>query len=533
MIHFLFLFMAGLIIFLFGMVRLSNEMQQLFSARIRELIVFSVKRPIFGLVMGLVGTILFQSSSATTLLTVGLVSAGLIGFYNSLGIILGADIGTTITAQLVAWNVTAISPLVIFCGGILYLLAKDTWKMIGEVLLYFGFIFFGLHLIGEATVPLKESDLFINLFQESHSPFFGIGVGILCTGIVHASSIPIGILVMLGKQDIIAIENALPILLGANIGTTVTALMGSIAANINGKKTAFAHSMTKFISVLLVLPALSLFTILLKCLSSDVAQQIVWGHFIFNLFLAVIFMMFLKPFSAFVEKIIPGTEETLPLWPEFLDKRCLVKADDALLCVKKELIRQIMLSERMLRESLQMIPEFKESHKKRIMYIEMVVDNLQSEIVEYLWNISCGELSPATSKKLFAFSTIVYDIERIADRSLNLLELAESKHKRKAIFSEAARIELKEIGSLVMKNLIDAASLIEQSDGTKIKDVYSRHSNVFVTIRQAIENHLVRFYQKVCRAEAGPIFVDMLVNLERVSDHCRAIVERIEGLKEV
>lgn len=525
-----FLFMAGLIIFLFGMVRLSNKMQQLFSARIRELIVFSVRQPIFGLIMGLIGTILFQSSSATTLLTVGLVSAGLISFYHSLGIMLGADIGTTITAQLVAWNVTGLSPILIFCGGVLYLLTKETKKLIGEALLYFGFIFFGLYLMGEATVPLKQSNLFINLFQEPHTPFLGIGIGILCTAIVQASSIPIAILVMLGQQGIIGIENALPIVLGANIGTTVTALLGSIAANINGKKSAVAHFLTKCISALLVLPVLSLFTGLITYLSSDVAQQVVWGHFIFNLFLAVIFMIFLKPFSIFVEKIIPGTTETLPLWPEFLDKRCLTKADDALMCVKKELGRQIMLSERMLSESLTMIQKFTPSMKKRIMYIEMVVDNLQSEIVGYLWNISCGELSPATSKKLFAFSTIVYDIERIADRATNLVELAESKYKRQALFSEAAYTELTAIGGLVMQNLVDTASLLEQRDGKKIKDVYSRHSTVFVTIRQAVENHLVRFYQKVCRAEAGPIFVDMLVNLEHISDHCRSIVERIEGL---
>jgi phosphate:Na+ symporter len=166
------------------------------------------------------------------------------------------------------------------------------------------------------------------------------------------------------------------------------------------------------------------------------------------------------------------------------------------------------------------------------MYIELIVDNLQTEITEYLWNISCGELSPALSKKLFAFSSFTSDIERIGDHSTNLAELAESKHRRKAFFSEAAYEEFLDIGGLVSENLAEAASLIDHKDVTKIRSIFERERRVNVKIKNAVSKHLERFYEKVCRAEAGPIYIDMLVNLERVSDHCKLIAQLVDGFED-
>ena len=226
MIQYIFLFLAGLALFLLGMVKLSEQMQHVFSSRIREYIRISVRKPFYGLIMGLVTTIFFQSSSAATLLTMGLVSAGLVTFYNSLGIILGADIGTTLTIQLVVWKVTDIAPIFLIGGVGLYFIARDRLKTIGEALLYFGTIFYGLSLIGQASVPLKDSPAFTSYFLSAQHPMMGFLIGLVFTAIVHASAIPISMLVMLGMQGLILIDNALPIVIGANVGTTVTALMG-------------------------------------------------------------------------------------------------------------------------------------------------------------------------------------------------------------------------------------------------------------------------------------------------------------------
>jgi len=530
MINGLFLFITGLTLFLFGMIRLSSHMQGLFSGRIRSYIRLSVKKPVYGLLLGVFSTILFQSSSATTLLTVSIVSAGLISFFHSLGILLGADIGTTLTAQLVVWKATNISPVIVFLGGILFFVGKEKWKSIGEAVLYFGLIFYGLSLIGDATAPVKENALFVRFFQEAKNPFIGIGIGLVFTAIVQASAIPIGILIILGQQGLVSLEGALPIVLGANIGTTATAILGSIVTNINGKRSAVSHVLFKLVGVIVCLIFLPVFLRVLKQLSADIAQQIAFGHFILNLLITIIFLFFLKPFSSFVEKIITGTDQVLPLWPEFLDEQCLATPEKALVCVKKELGREIALTQKMLITSLSLIHAFKPAKQRDISYIELVVDNVQAEITQYLWNISCGQLTPALSKKLFAFSAIVYDIERIGDRSTNIVELAESKHKRNAIFSEPAEKELNEIGNLVLRNLDDAVMLIELRDAKKIQDVFERHLQVVLAIKAATEKHMERFYQKVCLAEAGPIFVDLLVNLERISDHCQIITEHMKKI---
>jgi phosphate:Na+ symporter len=270
----------------------------------------------------------------------------------------------------------------------------------------------------------------------------------------------------------------------------------------------------------------------LKSLSSGIAQQIAFGHFFSNLLIVVVFIGFLKPFSKLVKKIIPGEEETLALWPEFLNQKYLVNPKDALTCVKKELGREIMLTQKMLSESLNLIHTYKPQKRQDITYIELIVDNLQTEITEYLWNISCGELSPALSKKLFAYSSFTSDIERIGDHSTNLAELAESKHRRNAFFSEAAYQEFLDIGGLVNENLAEAAALIDRKDVTKIRSIFERERRVNVKIKNAVAKHLERFYEKVCRAEAGPIYIDMLVNLERISDHCKLIAQLIDGFED-
>jgi phosphate:Na+ symporter len=526
------LFISGIALFLFGMTKLSTGMQLVISGRLREYVGFSVTKKPYGLLAGTLATVLFQSSSATTLLTVSMVSAGLISFYHSLSIILGADIGTTLTVQLVVWNVTSISPILIFAGGILYFLGKDRWKVGGEMILYLGLIFYGLGLVGQAVAPLEHNRTLMRFFLETKNPILGIAIGLVFTGIVHASAIPVAILVILGQQGLIGIDNALPIVLGANVGTTVTALMGSMVSNIDGKRTALSHLLSKSVGVIICLALLPFITALLKQLSSSVPQQIALGHFLFNLFVAGLFLLILGPFSRLVERILPGQSRTLSIWPQYLDRQCLASTSDALACVKKELKREMALSQEMFTASLGLIAKFNEARKRDIMYIELIVDNLQSEIVNYLWNISCFQLSAELSKKLFVFSSIVYDIERIGDRSTNLVELAESRHRRNAYFSESGYNELSTIGALLGQTIEETTSLLERRDEEAIRMIMERHKNVTRLIKEATESHLQRFYSKVCEAEAGPIFVDMLVNLKWISDHCQAIAENMAGLRE-
>ena len=525
--------LSGLTMFLVGVMKLSVDIHRIFDAKIRYYIKYSVKKPIYGVILGIISTFFFQSSSATTVLTVGLVSAGLISFFNSLGVILGADIGTTFTAQLVAWKITAISPIFIIFGGLLWILAKDKLKIFGEILFHFGMIFFGLFILSGVVEPLKNSPFLISILESAKNPFLGVFVGIVLVSLVHSSAIPISILIILSQQGLVTIDSALPIVLGANIGTTFTAILAAIGSNINGKRSALSHFFFKLIGTIAVFPFIAFYGSFLKTLTDDVGQQIVFGHFLFNLFLFFLFFWWLKPFSTLVKKIIPGEEQILSLWPEFLDERDLANSALALSYVRKELKREILLAQKMFNDGLGLILNFKKAKIRDIEYIEIVVDNLQSEIADYLWKISKNRLSLEDSKKLFSYTVMVDDIERIADQVLNIVHLARRKSEKKAEFSEEAEKELAEIKDILLLNLEDAISLIDEKDEKSNKEramnIFEREKRVDVLVMRFRELHLERFKQGICPAEAGPIFIDILINLERISDHCENIAESFDS----
>jgi phosphate:Na+ symporter len=520
-----FLLSAGLVLFLYAMMQLSAAVQRLFTFRIRKYIQYVVQRPLSGLLTGVMTTVLFQSSSATTVLTVGMVSAGLISFYHSLSILLGADVGTVITVQLVVWKFTDFSPVFIIFGGILWLSRVPRWKIVGEVLFYFGLLFFGLSLTSGATAPLKNSPFFLRLFNETTNPLIGFAVGLVFTAIVHASVIPISILVILAQQDLMPLQSALPIVFGANVGTTVTALMAGTIAGISGKRTAVSHFLFKLIGALACMATLYWFTAFLTALPVGVPQQIVFGHLLFNLSVALVFIFFLKPFSRFVEWLIPGTEQILPLTPEYLDERRLGEPEIALDCVRKELEREITLAEKMIIDSTILIDQYDKGKDRNIGYIEMVVDHLRRQILRYLWKLSSHEMTEAQTRRLFVYTAMADDIERIGDHAVNIVELARSKYRRHIEFTPQGEEELKEIEALVFDNLRMAKLLLDHSDFELVRKITDQEEEVDVKTKEARENHLVRFYQRICMAEAGPIFVEYLIQLERVSDHCQNIAD--------
>ncbi len=533
MVQSILLFCTGIVLFLFGMVRLSATVQRRFTNyRLREYFKLSVKNPIYGVITGLVSTILFQSSSATSVLTVGLVSAGLISFYHSLGIILGAGIGTTLTVQLVVWKFTDVSAIFVILGSIIWISGKNKWKYIGETIFYFGLIFFGLSLVSMATEPLKHNAAFMHYFQEVKNPAFGVFIGLAITAIIQSSAIPISILAIFAQYNLVTIDSSLPIVFGANLGTAVTALLAGLTANINGKKTAVSHFLFRLFGVLIALTILPFFILSLKNITANVAQQIALGHFFFNLLIVIIFIPLLRPFSRLVEKIMPGKGEVLSLWPEYLDERRLAVAESAFECARKELARQIAIVQNMFSKSVDLISNFKDTKRNEVDYIEFVVDTLRREIGNYLCRISESSLTPESSRKLFLLSQLTDDIERIGDHALSLALLSGRKHRRKITFTEMGKSDLKELITLVTENLEDAASLIDNKDDETIKSIFAREEQIDILEKELRERHLERFYKRICPAEAGPIFIEMLIHLERISDHCENIAEYIQDLKE-
>lgn len=526
------LFTTGVALFLYGMIRLSTEVQQQFSnVRIREYFQFAVKNPLYGLITGILTTVLFQSSTATSVLTVGMVSAGLMSFYRSLGIILGADIGTTFTVQLVVWKITDAAPALIMIGGVLWSFGKDKWKSFGEEIFYFGLLFFGLSLVSEATAPLKNSQPFLHFAQETRNPVTGVLIGLLVAFLIQSSAIPISILVIMAQHNLITLDNALPVVFGANIGTAVTALMAGLVANVNGKRSALSHFLFKLFGAIICLSASTIFVQVLRLTTNDVPQQIVYGHLLFNGVIAVVFIFLLKPFSYLVEYLLPGKAEILPIWPEFLDEKCLLRAEDALECVKKELRRELVLAHGMLVKAMDLLKGFKESARKEILYVELVVNNLRREVSSYLCRIPSDSLSADLSRVFFSYSAMADDIEKIADHAVNLANLIKQQYERKISFTKWGHEDLNEIVELVVDNLNDAISLMEKTDEMKIREITEHEEVVDQKVKESRERHQERLYKGVCQVQAGPVFIDMLINLERISDHCQNIADHAEDMK--
>jgi len=523
---------TGIVLFLFGMMKLSAKMQLLFTARIRAYIKYAVRKPVYGLLTGMASTIALQSSSATTVLIIGMVSAGLISFYHSLGMILGADIGTTLTVQLVVWKVTDLSPLFIIVGGTFWLVGKAKWAAVGESVFYFGLLFFGLHLTAQATEPLRDHPALIRFLQETKNPFLGLGIGLAFTGLIHASAIPISILVILAQHGLVTLPNALPVVIGANIGTTVTALMaGAVSSSLSGRRSALAHFLFKLAGALISLLALPFFIDILNVLSSNPAQQIALGHFLFNLLIVVTFIFFLQPFARLIEKYLPGEDQALPLWPEYLEEKCLTDAGDALECVHKELEREMTLTQRMYAELISMIDEYREGKGQKVLYIAWAVNHVRVEIVEYLRKVSTYNLTPALSSKLFAFTGLVDDITRIGDQIVTIVGLMKDKAQTNIDFSPVAQSQMQEIAQLVAENLAHAANLLGKRDDEEMALLFRLEDEIDARVKSARESHLVRYCEKVCNAEAGPVFVEIMIHLERISDHCQNIGEYVAELK--
>lgn len=528
------LFTAYVTLFLFGMAELSATVQKIMTARARDYIRYAVQRPVNGILTGIFSTVLLQSSTATSVIAIGMVGAGLITFYHSLGVILGADIGTSLTVQLVVWKVNKLSPIFITAGALIWIAGKGAWKKTGTAVFYFGLMFLGLTLTAETAAPLKNTDIWARYYAEFSNPLVGFLFGAAFTGLVHSSLITISILAILAQQGLVDLQTAIPVVLGANLGTTVTALLASLVSGINGRRSAVSHFIFKMAGAAVALIFLPGFLALLKFLSSDTAQQIALGHVVLNLAIVFAFTPVLGPFSKWIEKIMPGQEETLRLWPEYLDEKCIAQdTREALDCVQKELMREAVLAGRMAQEATSLLIDFKRGKTKNIFYLELVVDNLRTSIIKFLWQVSSGRLSEEHSRRLFAYTAMAENIERIGDHCVNLAELARDKNDRDIDFSKEAFVELREISQLNLESIADVIKLLDSGGKGEILAINDREEKIDIAVWDAREKHLERFHRRQCHAEAGPVYIEMLINLERISDHCQNIAEYVAGIQSI
>jgi phosphate:Na+ symporter len=530
----IFVLAGGLGLFLYGMILMNEGLQLAAGDRLRKMLEKFTKTRFRGLAAGTAVTALIQSSSATTVMLVGFVNAGLMTFMQSVGVILGADIGTTITAQIVAFNMILYLSFPCIAIGLLMFMvgSRRVIKYSGEIVLGFGLLFLGMEVMKGAMAPLKNSGTFESWITTLGSNWFlGLLLGIVITSIVQSSSATTSMVVAMGATGLLSIGGAdplriaIPIILGCNIGTCITAWVASIGTSLPAKRVAWAHYFFKITGVLMVLPFLAWYPDLVRWVSEalgagsdNIGRQIAWAHTIFNVAITLLWLPFLTPFARFIKAIKRGAEPVIERDPLFLDPRIFHSPSIALQMARREITRMARITMDMLHASLGYLKKLERGGKKHLLEMESIVDGLANSITEYLSKLSQEALTNEQSEQLVGFMHAVNDIERIGDHAENIMYLAVNKTESGDGFTEGANIELHEISSTVFEMYGGIINAFEAQDAKSATHFQNLEHMVDEMASRFRSNHLKRLNKGECNGTVGVIFLDTLSNLERVGD---------------
>lgn len=447
---------GGLGLFVYGMRLMGEGLERAAGDRLKGLLEILTRNRFLGVLMGALVTAIIQSSSATTVMVVGLVNAGIMDLSQAIGVIMGANIGTTMTAQLIAFKLTDLALPAIGLGTGIFLFGRNkTQRYIGQVVLGFGLLFFGMQTMQVALKPLSKMPEFISFMANfSKTPLLGVVAGFLTTGLVQSSSATIGILQALASQGIINISMALPILFGDNIGTCVTALLSSIGTNITARRTAVFHLAFNMVGTLVFMLILPLIQMFVSFTSADPMRQIANAHTIFNISNTLIQLPFTFLLAKLVTSLIPGEPEIIERGLKYIDDRLLETPSLAFAQVKKEVARMGNLALETLRDSINTFMYYDEHKDKMAKEKELVINDLARETTRYLAMLSRTSLPDDEYNSITDLISAVNDMERVGDHAMNILELAEFRAEHRLPFSNEAIEELVKISSGVQETLI-------------------------------------------------------------------------------
>ncbi|MDD5086861.1 MAG: Na/Pi cotransporter family protein [Candidatus Nanoarchaeia archaeon] len=516
---------GGLALFLYGILLLSEGLQKAAGKKLKTILEKLTDRPIKGVFGGALITAIIQSSSITTVTLVGLINAGLMTLESSVGVIIGSNIGTTITAQLIAFKIGKYALPVIALGVLLFLTAKNRkTHYLGQILLGFGILFLGMNLMSEGARPLGESAFFLNMIKNfSNTPILGVLAGAIFTGIIQSSSATSGLVIAMGMENIIDLRAAIAIMIGANIGTCVTVLIASIGSSISSKRAALIHLFFNIFGAIIFIPFISPFINLVSLTSTNLPRQIANAHTLFNVSTTLLILPLIFILIKIVKKIIPGKDIKIYNGTKFLEKRLLNTPSIALSQAGKETIRMAMITKSMLNESKRAFLEDNKELANVVIKKEEAVDEIFRALNDYLEEISQKPLNKKDAKKLAILSHGISDIERVGDHANNIVELFERKKKEKLKFSKYAMDELKEMFEKVEKVYEKAVIALKDDDKNIAEEIDEIEDEVDKKEKHFEENHIKRLRKKICNPSSGIIFVDTLRNLERISDHATNI----------
>jgi phosphate:Na+ symporter len=520
---------GGTALLLYG-IRLSGDsLQRAIGGRLRQFLTVMSRTRLAAVFSGALVTSIIQSSAATTLMLIGFVSAGLMSFRQTLGVILGADIGTTLTVQLIAFRVTEYSLLLVGVGfAITFVARRSTARDVGQAILGLGLLFLGLKLILDGVAPLKENQLALELLQvAAESPLIAVLAAALFSALVTSSAATIGLALALASQGLISLPGAVAIVLGANIGTCATALAASIGATAEAKRVAIAHIAFKVLGAALVFPIIGPFSDVVAATASDAARQVANAHTFFNLGISLVFLPFTPLAARVIETLVPDDQhEDTPFRTKYLDERSLDQPSLALGQAHREALRMADVTQAMLRDAL---GAFRSDTLASIEDIEKrddQLDFLEREIKLFLARVGRQAMGSDLSRKEIGMISFIGNLENIGDIiDKNLMELARKKHYQGRRFSEAGWAEIQEFHGLVSKNLERGITAFAANDRSLAQEVLDQRPFMRSRERELRESHLGRLRAGLAESlETSEIHLDILTNLKRVSSHVSALM---------
>jgi len=548
---------GGLGLFLFGMKTMSEGLQKVAGDRMRQILAALTNNRIIGTLVGIAVTAIIQSSSATTVMVVGFVNAGLMSLVQSIGVVLGANIGTTVTAQLIAFKITRYALPAIGIGAGLKLFSKSKkWSYIGEIVLGFGILFFGLEIMKDAFEPVKASQAFRDIFlMVGDHHLLGVLIGALLTIVVQSSSATIGITLALASAGLISFEASIALILGENIGTTITANLAAIGTNLAARRTAFAHFLFNVIGVAYMLVLFPYFMNIVNNITPGnpdfviqtqqqaaslggvigdkpfIARHIANTHTLFNVVNTLIFLPLVGILAKLTTLLIRGREEEMEFHLKYIDNRVLNTPPIALGQARAETRRMAQTSLEMLDETMLFLRDQDEKRIPGLETKEELVDLLQKEITDFLVALSQKSITQETSQDIASMMHMVNDLERVGDHCENLWRLGMRKRDQKIGFSDLAIDEIAGIARETRDFLafvVEAMARGDKSIHEKALHMENRVDELEETLRT---NHITRLNTGECAVLPGLIFIDMLHNFEKIGDHTFNFAEAVIGRK--
>ncbi len=530
----IFTLIGGLGLFFYGMELMSKGIEKSAGAKLRDILEALTKNRFMGFIVGLIVTAIIQSSSATTVMVVSFVNSGLMTLLQSTGIILGANVGTTITSQLVAFDLDLIAPLVLFIGVVMIMFMKNAKiKKFGEIVLGFGILFVGLSLMKGSMGTLKDSELMVNFFASLENPILAVLFGFIITAIGQSSSVTVSIILLLASQGMVELQVAFFAILGCNIGSCTTALLASMSGKKDAKRAAMVHFLFNVIGTIVIATILMfvrepLEDLLMNISGGDAGRAVANAHTSFKVFQVLI----LFPFASLVVKLtyffVRGEDEKESEFAlQYIGENAVFSPSTAVVEAIKELERMAEIASTNLNRAMNCLMTMDEDEIEEVYRTEKNINMMNHAITDYLVRINASTLPIEDRVSLGGLFHVVNDIERIGDHAENVADAAKTRIDKNISFSEECIKEMNIMLEMVNTIVKYSLDMFSNNNQEHLREIVALEDKIDRMEKQFQQSHVVRLTKNECTPEAGMIFSDVLSGMERVADHATNIAYSI------